>query len=70
MSLGIAGDVAGFMAATVVGASVLSLQFGHTRALDWGKVFTSETQLIATVSVADTDGVDDLEIVGWFDFSF
>ena len=69
-SIGIAGDVAGMMAATVVGASVVSLQFGHTRALDWGKVFTAETQLIATVSVADTDGVDDLEIVGWFDFSF
>ena len=62
MSLGIAGDVAGMMAATVVGDAAVNLDFGHTRALDWGKLFTTETTLIATVSVADTDGVDDLEI--------
>ena len=69
MSLGTAGDVAGLMAATVVGAAAVDLAFGKTRALDWGKVFTAETQLIATVSVADTDGVDDLEIVGYFDYT-
>ena len=69
ISMGVAGDVAGFMAATVMGASAVSLEFGHTNALDLGKVFTSETQLIGTISVADTDGVDDLEIIGYLDYT-
>lgn len=69
MSIGIVGDVAGFRAATVVGDAAVDLAFGDTRALDWGKLFTVETQLIATVSVAATDGVDDLEIVGYIEFT-
>ena len=69
ISMGVAGDVAGFMAATVMGSSAISLEFGHTNALDLGKVFASETQLIGTISVADTDGVDDLEIIGYLDYT-
>ena len=69
VSLGVAGDVAGYMAATVMGATAVALEFNHTRALDFGVLTTTETILIGTISVADTDGVDDLEIVGYIDFT-
>ena len=69
ISMGVAGDVAGFMAATVMGASAVSLEFGHTNALDPGKGFAAETQLNGTITGADTDGVDDLEIIGYLDYT-
>ena len=69
IEMGIVGDTAGLMAATTMGASAVDLEFGHTRALDWGKLFTVETRLDGKISNADTDGVDDLEIVGYLDYT-
>lgn len=69
ISVGTVGDLAGMMAATVMGATAVSLEFAHTNALDLGKVFTAETQLLGTITVADTDGVDDLEIIGYLDYT-
>ena len=69
ISLGVAGDVAGYLAATVMGAAAITPEFNHTVALDFMKLTTDEKTLIGTISVADTDGVDDLEINGYIDYT-
>ena len=69
VSLGVAGDVAGYLVATVMGAAAITPEFNHTVALDFLKLTTAEKTLIATISVADTDGVDNLEINGYIDYT-
>ena len=69
ISLGVSGDVAGYMAATVMGNAAIIVEFNHTIALDFLKTTSAEKTLIATISVAAIDGVDDLEINGYIDYT-
>ena len=69
ISLGVAGDVAGYLAATVMGAAAITPEFNHTVALDFMKLTSAEKTLIGTISVAAIDGVDDLEINGYIDYT-
>jgi hypothetical protein len=62
LSLGVAGTVAKYMAATAIDAA-LSADANHTAALFHGEVLTEDVELIATLATADFTATGVLTVV-------